>query len=81
MKRYKETTDSDERVMLGEAMDQLDLSIDNPDQREDAVRDYVGMDPWSWLVIPQFAELEELGIDNIYVEYADRMVVEAPLCY
>lgn len=79
--RYKGTTDPDEREVLGRALDWLDLSLDNADIREDTVRDYVGMDPYSWLVIPNFAELEESGVDNIYVEYADRMVVEAPLLY
>jgi hypothetical protein len=78
---YKEATDPAERIWFEDAINKLDLSIDNPDQREDTVRDYVGMDPYSWMVLPNFAELEERGDEYIYVEYADRMVVEAPLCY
>lgn len=80
-KRYKGTTDLQEREVLEKALNHLDWSLDNADMREDTVRDYVGMDPYSWLVIPNFTELEESGADNVYVEYADGMVVEAPLCY
>ena len=81
VKLYKESTDPEERVWFEEAINKLDLSIDNPDQREDTVRDYVGTDPYSWIVLPNFAELEERGDEYIYVEYADGMVVDAPLCY
>lgn len=79
--RYKGTTDLQEREVLEKALNHLDWSLDNADMREDTVRDYVGMDPYSWLVIPNFTELEESGADNVLVEYADGMVVEAPLCY
>jgi hypothetical protein len=80
-KRYKGTTDQQEREVLEKALNHLDWSLDNADMREDTVRDYVGMDPYSWLVIPNFTELEERGDENVFVEYADGMVVEAPLCY
>jgi len=56
-KRYKGTTDPQEREVLEKALNFLDWSIDRVDMREDTVRDYVGMDPYSWLVIPNFDEL------------------------
>ena len=78
---YKETTDPADREVIEKALNHLDWSIDNADMREDTVYDYVGMDPYSWLVIPNFAELEERGDDEVFVEYGDGMVVAAPLCY
>lgn len=81
VKRYKAATDPEERKVIGKALDELDLSIDNADMREDAVRDYVGSDPYSWLVIPNFAELEERGDEEIAVEYNDRMVVTTFIIY
>lgn len=74
-------TDRHDRTIIANALDEIVRSEDRIDEREYTVQNYIGKDPYSWLVIPNFLELEESGVDNIYVEYADGMVVEAPLCY
>lgn len=74
-------TDRHDRTIIANALDEIVRSEDRIDEREYTVQNYIGKDPYSWLVIPNFLELEESSVDNIYVEYADGMVVEAPLCY
>jgi hypothetical protein len=67
--------------LLETALNELDLACDEPDRREDTVRDYVGRDPYSWMVIPNFDVLEDFGIEEIVVDFEDGMVVSAPLLY
>jgi hypothetical protein len=67
--------------LLETALNELDLACDEPDRREDTVRDYVGRDPYSWMVIPNFDVLEDFGIEEVVVDFEDGMVVSAPLLY
>lgn len=67
--------------LLETALNELDLACDEPDRREDTVRDYVGRDPYSWMVIPNFDALEESGAVEVAVDFEDGMVVSVPLLY
>ena len=67
--------------LLETALNELDLACDEPDMREDTVRDYVGHDPYSWMVIPNFDVLEESGAVEVAVDFEDGMVVSVPLLY
>ncbi len=72
----------EDREVLKDALDQLELSIENPQRRNAAVRDYIGRDPYSWMVIPDFwQEIAARGIDEIYVRYSDGDIISAPVLY
>ena len=74
-------TDLHDISLITDAIDRIVRSDQVVEEREETVRNYIGLDPYSWTLIPNFSELEELGVENVLVEYADGMVVEAPLCY
>jgi len=49
--------------------------------RDFVVEEYIGSDPYCWCFLPNFAELEEEGIDIIEVEFPDGEVTSAPLLF
>jgi len=67
--------------MLEEAIEEIEMAIINPEMRDFVVEEYIGSDPYCWCVLPNFAELEEEGIDIIEVEFPDGEVTSAPLLF
>jgi hypothetical protein len=81
VKQYKSATFPNDKEHLEIAMNNIDWSIDKPEMREDVVDTYIATDPYCWVVLPNFAELDESGAEEIAVEYGDGMVITAPLIY
>lgn len=73
----------DDISFIADATDRIVRSVHHIEERQETVRNYIGGDPYSWNVIPttDFAELEERGDKEVFVEYEDGMVVSAPLLY
>lgn len=73
--------DPDDISFIADATDRIVRSVHCVEERQETVRNYIGRDPYSWNMIPNFAELEERGDEEVFVEYEDGMVVSAPLLY
>lgn len=71
-----------EMTWLLEAREELETAIFNPEARQRVVRDFVGSDPYCWVVLPNFSELEEGRFETIIVEFPQSdECIEAPLLY
>ena len=67
--------------VLVDAIEEIEMAIVNPEMRDSVVEEYIGSDPYCWCFLPNFAELEEEGIDIIEVEFPDGEVTSAPLLF
>lgn len=79
--RYKSATFSSDKDLLEVALNNIDWSLTKSDMREDVVDNYIAKDPYCWMVIPNFAELDENNVEEIAVDYGDGMVVISPLIH
>jgi hypothetical protein len=79
--QYKSARFSNDKDLLEIALNNIDWSITKPDMREDTVDNYIAKDPYCWMVIPNFAELDENNVEEIAVDYGDGMVVISPLIH